>query len=129
MNKHDVVLAIALSIRLRDDSETAERDSLLPLVKQISDFGVFSNRQIAKIANNKIHHNIISKITKKSTKTGGAINPKSLEDIRELLFGSETGNVSWDLVEKVIKAGTSMTMISKLTGISKSTMSRKIGSI
>lgn len=128
MNKHDIVLAIALAIRLRDDSETVERDDLLPLVKQVCDFGIFSNRQVAKIANNKVHHNIIAKLSRKSTKTGGAINPKSLEDIRELLFSSELGSVDWDVAKRVIKAGTSMTMICKLTGISKTTMSRKIGS-
>ncbi len=128
MNKHDVVLAIALSIRLRDESMASERDSLLPIAQQICEYGVFSNRQVSKISNGKIHHAVISKISKKSTRTGGSINPKSLEEIRELLFASEKGSVNWDLAKKVIEDGTSMTMISKLTGISKTTMSRKIGS-
>lgn len=128
MNKHNVVLAIALSIRLRDEAVTSEKDALLPLAQQVCEYGVFSNRQISRISGGRIHHAVISKISKKSTRTGGLINPKSLEEIRELLFASEKGSVDWDLAKKVMDEGTSMSMIAKLTGISKTTMSRKIGS-
>lgn len=129
MNKHDLVMALAISIRLRDQSETAEKEELLPLVKQVCEYSLFSNRQISNLTKCKIHHNVVAKFSNKRNRTGGAINPNSLEDIRTLLFSYETGAVDWDLVSKVVSAGTSMTMLSKITGISKTTMSRKIGSI
>ncbi len=119
MNKHDVVMAIAKSIQLYKNAETMEKPEILKLAREISELNIFSNRQIEKMAHNRITHLAIGKVTGKTTKNGGKLNPASLELIRELIFEFSDGKINWEKVGQVVRMGTSQSLVSKLTEISK----------
>lgn len=126
MNKHDIVIAISKSIQLYKEAEQMERTEILALAKEISALNVFSNRQIEKMAHNRISHLAIGKVTNKTNKAGGKLNPATLEMLRDLLFKFNEGRIDWDTVETVALMGTSQSMISRLTGISKTQINRRI---
>lgn len=126
MNKHDIVIAISKSIQLYKEAEQMERTEILTLAKEISALNVFSNRQIEKMAHNQISHLAIGKVTNKTNKAGGKLNPATLEMLRDLLFKFNEGRIDWDTVERVALMGTSQSMISRLTGISKTQINRRI---
>jgi hypothetical protein len=125
LNKHDVVIAIAKSIQLYKNAETMQKAEILELAKEISALGIFSNRQIEKMAHKKITHLAIGRVTGKTSKSGGKLNPASLEMIRELIFQFNAGSIDWDLVGKVVASGTSQSLVSRLTGISKTQINRR----
>jgi len=126
VNKHEVIMAIGLAIHLREAHRGSSRASVEDLVKKLADFGVFSNRQLANIASGSISHTHISKITNKTAKNGGRLNPSDLEKIRDLMLQADAGRIDWDLVKLTVRQGTSQNLLSKLTGISKSQINRKI---
>lgn len=129
MRNHDIVMALAFSIKLRDEVKSISKEQAHALAVEIASWGVFSNRQIELFSGGVVSQRAIGKHSKKTTRDGGSINPNSLEDIRSIIFTSNDSSVDWSLVKKVVSRGTSMTMLAKLTGISKTTMSRKIGPI
>lgn len=126
MNKHDIVIAVSKSIQLYKEAEQMERTEILALAKEISALNVFSNRQIEKMAHNRISHLAIGKVTNKTSKSGGKLNPATLEMLRDLLFKFNEGRIDWDMVETVALMGTSQSMISRITGISKTQINRRI---
>ena len=125
MNKHDVVIAVAKSIQLYKNADTMEKAEILELAKEISELGIFSNRQIEKMAHNKITHLAIGKVTGKTSKSGGKLNPATLEMIRDLIFQFNSGKIDWNMVDQVVLLGTSQSLVSKLTGISKTQINRR----
>jgi hypothetical protein len=125
LNKHDVVIAIAKSIQLYKNADTMEKAEILELAKEISELGIFSNRQIEKMAHNKITHLAIGKVTGKTSKSGGKLNPATLEMIRDLIFQFNSGKIDWNMVDQVVLLGTSQSLVSKLTGISKTQINRR----
>ena len=125
MNKHDVVIAVAKSIQLYKNADTMEKAEILELAKEISELGIFSNRQIEKMAHNKITHLAIGKVTGKTSKSGGKLNPATLEMIRDLIFQFNSGKIDWNMVDQVVILGTSQSLVSKLTGISKTQINRR----
>jgi hypothetical protein len=125
LNKHDVVIAIAKSIQLYKNAETMEKPEILKLAKEISELNIFSNRQIEKMAHNRITHLAIGKVTGKTSKSGGKLNPATLETIRELIFEFSDGKINWEKVGQVVRMGTSQNLVSKLTGISKTQINRR----
>jgi malate synthase len=129
MQSHETVMALAFSIKLRDEVKSISKQEAHELAVQIALCGVFSNRQIELFSGGVVSQRAIGKHSKKTTRDGGSINPNSLEDIRSILFTFNDNSLDWALVKKVVSRGTSMTMLSRLTGISKTTMSRKIGPI
>jgi hypothetical protein len=125
LNKHDVVIAVAKSIQLYKNADTMEKAEILELAKEISELGIFSNRQIEKMAHNKITHLAIGKVTGKTSKSGGKLNPATLEMIRDLIFQFNSGKIDWNMVDQVVLLGTSQSLVSKLTGISKTQINRR----
>lgn len=119
--------AINEAIWIRDNCERISKELLVERLQEISEYEVFSSRQLAKICKNKLSHTQISVYTQKSTKSGGKIAPESLEDLREALFSKERNNVSYLHVKQALEAGTSQGMISRLTGINQSLISRRFG--
>jgi hypothetical protein len=126
MNKHDVIMAIGLAIHLRESHKSSSRAVVDDTIQRLAEFGVFSNRQIANIAKGSASHSHIAKITKKTSKSGGRLNPAHLENIRDLMLQADSGRVDWNLVELTVSQGTSGSLLSKLTGISKNQIGRKI---
>jgi hypothetical protein len=78
------------------------------------------------MAHNRISHLAIGKVTNKTSKSGGKLNPATLEMLRDLLFKFNEGRIDWDTVERVALMGTSQSMISRITGISKTQINRRI---
>lgn len=126
MNQHNVIMALALAIRLRDAPVASGDEVMASLIQELSGYNIFSNRQIEKIIDRKISYKKIARISGKASKTGGSINPVDFEAIRDLMFSHTLGEINWGAVSRVVKNGTSQNFLSKLTGISKSTMNRKI---
>lgn len=126
MNQHNVIMALALAIRLRDAPVASGDEVMASLIQELSGYNIFSNRQIEKIIDRKISYKKIARISGKASKTGGSINPVDFEAIRDLMFSHTLGETDWGAVSRVVKNGTSQNFLSKLTGISKSTMNRKI---
>lgn len=126
MNKHEVIMAIGLAIHLRESHKGSSMASVEETVKKLSDFGIFSNRQLANIAKGSISHSHIAKLTNKTAKNGGRLNPADLESVRDLMLQADAGRIDWELVKLTVRRGTSQNLLSKLTGISKSQINRKI---
>ena len=119
--------AINEAIWLRDHAEKISLDLLYLRIQEIAEYGVFSSRQIANIAGNIVSHATISRFIQKDDKSGGRLNPKSLEDIALALFSKARNRIDYSAIQRALEAGTSQGMIAKLTGISQSTISRKFG--
>jgi hypothetical protein len=119
--------AINEAIWIRDNATKISRDLLIERLQELSEYSLFSNRQMAKICGNQISHNVLGVYVQKSDKSGGKLNPTSLEDIREALFSKERKRINYNAILRALESGTSQGMVSKLTGISQSTISRKFG--
>ena len=119
--------AINEAIWIRDNAHKISKELLIERFQELSEYTLFSNRQMAKISGDKISHNVLGGYIQKSDKSGGNFNPTSLEDVREALFSKERKRINYNAILRALEAGTSQGMISKLTGISQSSISRKFG--
>jgi hypothetical protein len=119
--------AISFAIWLRDKSEGMGQDELINNIVQLSAFSVFSSRQIASVVSHRASHSLISKIIKKKDKTGGNLNVDTLEVLRAILYSRSDGKADYELISEALEKGTSQGMISRLTGISQSSISRRLG--
>lgn len=126
MNEMQKLEAINMAIWLRDNAPRLSEEVILEKVKQLSEYETFSNRNISFIIGNKISHVKIGKVTRKTKKSGGALAPDSLEDIRDALFSKSRNRIDYEAIARAIKAGTSQNMIQKLSGVSQSSISRKL---
>jgi hypothetical protein len=95
----------------------------------LADYDILSSRQISAIVNNKVSHSSISKMIGKNSKTGGNLNVGTLEILRNVLYSRSSGETDYRLISEAIKEGTSQGMISKLTGVSQSSISRRSNGI
>ena len=123
----DMKIAEALNyaIWLRDNVNEIKGDDITKALIKLGDYRVFSSRQISAIINNRISHTVISSITGKKDKTGGNLNVASLEVLRNILYSRSSGETNYGLIAKALEEGTSQGMISKLTGVSQSSISRR----
>lgn len=126
MVPHKALVLIALSIQIRDNAHTLSDAQLLTLIKDVAEFGVLSNRQISKLCDYRLKPATINKIAPKPNKTGGAINAKDLEKLRQIIFSKSSTTPDFNLIKEVVRNGTSQGMVSRITGVSQSTISRKI---
>ncbi len=116
---------IAMAIRLRDTAHKLEKEELRELIAEVSSFGVMSNRQIAKLIKNKMNHVAISRLMNKTSKTGGNVNGSDLEKIRAIIFSKSINKTDYKLVLEVLDNGTSQNMLTRITGVAQSTISKK----
>lgn len=116
---------ISVAIDLRDNHQSMELEEIESSVKRLAESGFMSARQISRICGNRISHPKITKIIGKKTKVGGKVNPVHLEDLRKIIFAKSEENINYTLVKGLVSGGTSQGMISRITGISQSTISRK----
>jgi hypothetical protein len=121
--------AINEAIWIRNHSENLDTEDLLKVIADIGEYQIFSARQIRSMTGNLVSHQKISRLCEKSDKTGGNLNIFDLEKIRDLFYGKSNGIVNYDLAKQIVENGTSQGMISRLTGISQSALSKKIGRI
>ena len=124
----DRLFAIHEAIWIRDNAELIRKEALIEKAKDLANYDLFSNRQISKISGGVLSHVAISANISKTNKKGGRFSPQSLEDIAIVLFSVTDGRgVDFDAVRRAMKAGTSQGMISRLTGLSQSRISREAG--
>ncbi|CAB4148985.1 hypothetical protein UFOVP536_37 [uncultured Caudovirales phage] len=126
MKSIDRLYAINEAIWIRDNAQVISRNVLIEKLQNLAEYDMYSNRQMANICGNVIRHNVIAGYVNKTNKTGGRLNPASLEDLREALFSKERGRIDYASVKNALEAGTSQGMVSKLTGINQSVISRRI---
>jgi hypothetical protein len=119
--------AINEAIWIRDHAKQIERPLLIERLQDLAEYEIFSNRQMQAICHNVISYTTIGNYTRKSTKTGGRLAPESLEDLRDILFEKHSGRINYKAIERVLQTGTSQGMISKLTGVAQSTISKHFG--
>lgn len=119
--------AINEAIWIRDNAKKIERSLLIERLQDLAEYEIFSNRQLQAICGNVISYTTIGGYTRKSTKNGGRLAVESLEDIREILFEKHNDRINYKAIERVLQTGTSQGMISRLTGVAQSTISKHFG--
>jgi hypothetical protein len=129
MNREEelkIAAALNEAIWLRDNAENLDTAGLFKAIKLLGEYKVFSSRQISAIVNGLVAHATISNLIDKKDKTGGKLNPGTLEILRNALYTRATKPTDYKLIEEAISMGTSQGMISKLTGINQSSISRRL---
>jgi len=117
MTPERALVFIALAIQLRDGAHKLTDDEFKDLLKEVSYFGVMSNRQLAKLTKNRMNHVAISRFMHKTSKTGGEVNGSDLEKIRAIIFSKSIKKVDYRIVVDVLNNGTSFNMLRRLTGV------------
>ena len=117
-----------LAIWIRDNVDSMEPDEIKKQIGLLAEYEVLSSRQMSAIVNNRVGHGAISKMIDKANKTGGNLNVGTLEILRNVLYSRASGETDFRLIQEALGKGTSQGMISKLTGVSQSTISRRANS-
>ncbi len=128
MNRQDelnIAAALNEAIWLRDNAADLGRTALLDAVRLLGEYKVFSSRQIVAITNGLVNANTVSSIINKNDRTGGNLNPGSLEILRSVLYNRADRNTDYKLISEAVSMGTSQGMVSKLTGVSQGSISKK----
>lgn len=125
MKSIERLYAINEAIWIRDNAQVISVPVLIEKLQNLAEYKLYSSRQMANICGGVLKHNTISGYVGKSDKSGGRFNPASLEDIREALFSKERGRIDYVSVKNALDFGTSQGMVSKLTGINQSMISRR----
>ena len=125
MRDQERLVAIALAMQLRDSADRLNDDAFRELVFELSKYELLSMRQIAMLSDNRISHSTLSRWIKKSSRNGGKLNKAHLEKLRDLILQRGLGEVDWHRVGTMVKEGTSPDIISRFTGIPRSTIYRK----
>lgn len=118
--------ALNQAIWLRDNIERLDRDAIQVAIKELASHRLFSSRQIAAIVNNAVDHGTIAKLIKKEDKTGGNLNVGTLEILRNVLYSRANNQTDYELISQALGEGTSQGMIARLTGVSQSSISRRL---
>lgn len=127
MDKDILILrAINEAIWLRDHAAKLDREKLFEVVENIGEYNVFSARQLSALAGNAISHQTAARLCNKTEKTGGKLNPKSLDEIKQCFHDRINGSIDYSLISRIVDNGTSQGMVEKLTGISQTKISKGI---
>jgi hypothetical protein len=129
MNRQEEMhLAQALSeaIWLRDHAENMDRQQLFDAVVSIGEYKLFSNRQISAITNGLVTHKIVGELIGKKNKTGGNLNVGTLDILRNILYSRANHRTDYNLVRDAVGLGTSQGMVSRLTGVTQSSISKRL---
>lgn len=118
--------ALNQAIWLRDNIEKLNRDATEVAIKELASHRLFSSRQIAAIVNGAVDHGSIARLIKKEDKTGGNLNVGTLEILRNVLYSRANNKTDYGLIAQALKEGTSQGMIARLTGVSQSSISRRL---
>lgn len=119
-----IAAALNEAIWLRDNADRIGKDELLDGVSLLGSYKVFSSRQISAITNGKVSPSAVSNIIGKANKTGGNLNPGTLEILRAILYSRADKRTDKRLIKAALEDGNSQGMIAKLTGVSQSLVSK-----
>lgn len=118
--------ALNQAIWLRDNVYTLTDAQLLERIIELGNYSVFSSRQLSAIVDGKIPHGKITKLIGKTDKTGGNLNVGTLDILRNILLNRADDGTDYKLIASAVGMGTSQGMVSKLTGVSQGTISKKL---
>ena len=118
--------ALNQAIWLRDNIDKLDRESTEVAIKDLASHRLFSSRQIAAIVNGAVDHSSIAKLIKKEDKTGGNLNVGTLEILRNVLYSRANNKTDYQLISEALEQGTSQGMVASLTGVSQSSISRRL---
>lgn len=119
-----IAAALNEAIWVRDHAETIPKEELFEAVSLLGSYEVFSSRQISAITNGRLSPAAVSGIVGKSDKTGGNLNPGTLEILRGILYSRADKRTDKRLIKAALGEGNSQGMIAKLTGVSQSLVSK-----
>ena len=102
--------------------ETTTREEKLNTARALAEWGIFSNRQIASLTG--LSRPMVDAISSKTDGTGGNLPGESLSHIANAATAHYRGEVDELAIKRAINAGASTRMVSRLTGISQSAVSR-----
>lgn len=114
-----------LAIWIRDNVDSMEIGEVKKQIGLLAEYDLLSSRQMSAIVNSRVSHGVISKMIGKVNKTGGNLNVGTLEILRNVLYSRANGKTDYKLIQEALGKGTSQGMISKLTGVSQSSISRR----
>lgn len=121
-----IASAMNEAIYLRDNVAELQRSEVEKGVKRLASYGVFSNRQIHAIINGALSIKVVAELTGKSDRSGGSLNPGSLDLLLSVLYSRAAQDEEYELIAQAVELGTSHHMVSKLTGIHRSTISKRL---
>lgn len=122
----EIAMALNKAIWLRDKVETLDKDEIANHVKDIGQHKVFSSRQLSAITGGALHHSVVSKLIGKTDRTGGNLNVGTLDILKHILLSRATDGTDFHLIANALSMGTSQGMVAKLTGVSQSSISKKL---
>ena len=127
----DILLlrAINEAIWLRDNAVRIDKPELFKFVEDLGEYGIYSARQVSAIIGSQMSHQTIAKLCQKSDKTGGRLNPASLDDIKQCFHDRVNKTLNYNIIKRVIDSGTSQGMLEKLSGISQAKISKGIAKL
>ena len=121
-----VAQALNEAIWLRDNIYNITREEAYVEIDKIGKLNVFSSRQLSAITNGVIDHNAISRKIHKTDRTGGKLNVGTLDILKAILLSRADEKTDFALIAEAVGLGTSQGMVSKLTGVSQSSISRRL---
>jgi hypothetical protein len=122
----EIGVALNKAIWLRDKVEDLTKEEIIYHIKDIGTHEVFSSRQLSAIVNGQLHHSTISKLIGKKDRTGGNLNVGTLDILRHILFTRADSGTDFNLIANALSMGTSQGMVARLTGISQSSISKRL---
>lgn len=100
--------------------DTYDAQAKLDAAVSLAEWGLFSNRQIAKLVGT--HPANVASWTTKRDRTGGTLKPEALPDVLKVIEIHARGEVDHAAVKKALE-GVSSTMLARLTGRAQTTLS------
>lgn len=88
----------------------------------LGEWGVFSNRQIASFVGMSAPR--VGGVTGKTAHTGGTLKPEALGPIIDLMQRHARGEIDFQATKQTLEAGVSAHMLSRLSGIPQTNLSR-----
>lgn len=123
-NELNIAEALNFAIWLRNNCDEMDKDKIKSAVVELGAYGIFSSRQIHAIVNKNINRKAITELIGKTDRSGGALNPGTLDLLRSVLVNRATQETDYILIRDAVGSGTSQHMVSKLTGVPQSTISK-----
>ena len=121
-----IAQALNEAIWLRDNVGLLHESEILERVIELDSLDVFSNRQLHAIINGIISYRTLSGITGNRTRSGGRLNVGTLDILKNILYSRANDFTDYKLIDKAVEMGTSQGMISKLTGVSQGSISKRM---
>jgi DNA invertase Pin-like site-specific DNA recombinase len=117
-------IAVAQGMHYKRGALALNKESQSAAARRLAEYGVFSIAAIAALLDLSVYRVEESLKGLPHPKARGKLNPDHLTDLAYMLSFGRVKNGEW--VKRLYENGTSISTIAELTGISKSTLWRKL---